>query len=99
MTRAILLHPDDDVAVLVEAAEAGATIEVVGSEGAALLAAMALPLGHKIAVRDLDAGQPVRKYGEVIGMTTGAVRRGDHLHTHNLVSLRAGGGPPVGKPG
>lgn len=44
-----------------------------------------LPAGHKVALRDLPAGRPVRKYGHVIGLTTVAVRAGEHVHVHNLV--------------
>ena len=87
MSRAVLLHPRDDVAVLVEPVDAGAPIEVVGA-AEALTAGAALPLGHKVAVRALAAGEPVRKYGEVIGRTTAAVPRGAHVHVHNLASLR-----------
>lgn len=49
-----------------------------------------IPAGHKFALRDLGAGDPVRKYGEVIGETTAAVERGEWVHIHNLVSRRAG---------
>lgn len=89
MSRAVLLHPGDDVAVLVEPVTADGQIEVVG-EGVAILAATAtLPLGHKIAVRPLALGEPVRKYGEVIGRMTAAAAPGEHVHIHNLVSLRS----------
>jgi altronate dehydratase len=49
----------------------------------------ALPLGHKIALRDLPAGHHVRKYGEVIGALQQPVTAGEHVHVHNLKSLRA----------
>ena len=90
MSRAVLLHPSDDVAVLVEPAAAGETVEIVGGDaGGPLASAAVLPLGHKIAVRALAEGTPVRKYGEVIGRMTATAARGDHIHVHNLVSLRA----------
>lgn len=97
MSRAILLHPGDDVAVLVAAVAAGAPIDLVGGAAPATLrAAAALPLGHKVAVHALAAGSPVRKYGEVIGRTTAPVAAGEHVHVHNLVSLR--GEPPRNGP-
>ena len=43
-----------------------------------------VPRGHKLAVRDLPAGTAVRKYGQVIGMTTAPIAAGEHVHTHNL---------------
>ena len=75
---ALRLHPDDDVAVCVRALETGETVMdgvVVGE---------AIPAGHKVALRDLDVGSPVRKYGQVIGATTAPVRTGDWVHVHNL---------------
>jgi altronate hydrolase len=44
----------------------------------------AVPRGHKVAVRDLQAGAPVRKYGQVIGVATAPIAEGEHVHTHNL---------------
>ncbi len=43
-----------------------------------------VPRGHKVAVRDLPAGAPVHKYGQVIGVTTAPIAVGEHVHTHNL---------------
>jgi altronate hydrolase len=43
-----------------------------------------VPRGHKVAVRDLARGAPVRKYGQVIGVATTPIAAGDHVHTHNL---------------
>jgi altronate dehydratase small subunit len=89
MAKAIVLHDDDDVAVLVEPVTAGGTISVVNRPSLIFAAPRDLPLGHKIALRDLPAGHHVRKYGEVIGRATSAVDAGAHVHVHNLVSLRA----------
>lgn len=94
MSRAVLLHPGDDVAVLVEPAAAGEAVEIVGDAGGdgvggVLATAAALPLGHKIAVRALPAGTAVRKHGEVIGRMTAAAAPGEHVHVHNLASIRA----------
>ncbi len=40
--------------------------------------------GHKVAVRDHHVGEPVRRYGQVIGVATAPIRAGSHVHTHNL---------------
>ena len=87
--RALILNDDDDVAVLVTAAASGSRI-VVHLRGAplSLKVRQSLPTGHKIALRDLPSGHHVRKYGEVIGALKEAVFAGDHIHVHNLVSLR-----------
>ena len=43
-----------------------------------------VPRGHKVALRDVAEGAPVRKYGQVIGAATAPIAAGDHVHTHNL---------------
>lgn len=47
-----------------------------------------VPIGHKIALRDLAVGDTVTKYGEDIGRVVAPVRRGEHVHTHNLKTKR-----------
>jgi altronate hydrolase/altronate dehydratase small subunit len=86
---AIVLHATDDVAVLVGPVEAGGAVVTRGAqEGLILHAALALGAGHKLALHSLVAGTDVRKYGEIIGRLTQSVVPGDHIHIHNLVSLR-----------
>ena len=43
-----------------------------------------VPPGHKLAVRELTPGQPVRRYGQIIGFASQAIRAGQHVHVHNL---------------
>ncbi|WP_329373511.1 altronate dehydratase family protein [Streptomyces sp. NBC_00669] len=73
------LHPDDDVAVALRTLDPGLTLDALE-----LTVADPVPHGHKIAVRDLPAGAAVRKYGQVIGVTSRPVGRGEHVHAHNL---------------
>ena len=47
-----------------------------------------IPVGHKVATRPISAGEPVRKYDQVIGFAAAEILTGDHVHTHN-VELRA----------
>jgi (2R)-sulfolactate sulfo-lyase subunit alpha len=47
-----------------------------------------IPLGHKIALVDLAEGTPLIKYGCPIGKVTKAIKKGDHVHTHNLKTAR-----------
>lgn len=48
-----------------------------------------IPMGHKFAIVDLKAGTEIVKYGEVIGVLVADVTIGEHVHIHNLKSLRA----------
>jgi (2R)-sulfolactate sulfo-lyase subunit alpha len=47
-----------------------------------------VPIGHKIALKDLAVGDTVIKYGEDIGKVVASIRKGDHVHTHNLKTKR-----------
>ena len=43
-----------------------------------------VPAGHKIATRDVDTGQPVRRYNQIIGFATRPIKAGEHVHVHNI---------------
>lgn len=47
-----------------------------------------VPLGHKVALHDISAGEPVVKYGVVIGLATRDIQTGQHVHVHNLKGQR-----------
>lgn len=81
--RLLRLAPDDNVFVLLAPIGAGETL-IAG--GARFRIASPLPLGHKIAARDIAAGEKVLKYGAPIGSATQAIPAGAHVHTHNLRS-------------
>lgn len=48
----------------------------------------AVPLGHKIALRDIKAGETILKYGHDIGRAVADIGSGRHVHTHNLKTKR-----------
>ncbi len=47
-----------------------------------------IPIGHKIALQDLSAGSTVIKYGVDIGKVVAPIKKGDHLHVHNVKTKR-----------
>ena len=47
-----------------------------------------IPLGHKIALKDHAEGDVVLKYGNDIGKVVAAIKKGDHVHIHNLKTKR-----------
>ncbi len=51
-------------------------------------AAMDIPLGHKIALADMKVGDTVLKYGTDIGKVVAPIRKGEHVHIHNLKTKR-----------
>ncbi|KPF90624.1 flagellar biosynthesis protein FlgA [Novosphingobium sp. AAP83] len=48
----------------------------------------AVPIGHKIALRDIADGETIIKYGQDIGKAVAAIRKGEHVHTHNVKTKR-----------
>ena len=47
-----------------------------------------IPLGHKIALKDLKVNDTVIKYGHDIGRVVAKIKTGDHVHIHNLKTKR-----------
>ena len=43
-----------------------------------------IPLGHKIALKDLKEGDTILKYGYDIGKVIKQIKKGDHVHVHNV---------------
>jgi altronate dehydratase len=86
---AIAIHADDDVAVALRTLPVGEVGVRRGGEVVRLAVLEPIPMGHKIALRDLAAGALVRKYGEAIGAAAAPIRAGAHVHVHNLRSRRA----------
>lgn len=80
MNPVIRIHPDDDVVIARQQLLGGT---VLASEGGVTVAGL-VPPGHKVAVRAIAAGAPVRRYGQVIGHATQAIAPGQHVHVHNL---------------
>ena len=92
MEYSILLHePDDDVGVAVadlkKGSEAGA-VTLEGKPAGSVKLRDNVPLGHKVALRDVAAKQPVIKYGRQIGQAVQAIAKGAHVHIHNLKTMR-----------
>lgn len=89
MTNALYIHPDDNVATVLHDVEPGSPIDA-GADAlpARVVARGAIPFGHKVAIRAIARGEHVLKYGASIGMATADIQPGDHVHLHNLRSVR-----------
>ena len=95
MTKGILLHePDDDVGVAVMDLTAGEQVEAVTLEGEPVMEITLVddvPLGHKVAMRNLPMDKHIMEYGEEIGYASVVIDQGAHVHVHNIKSLRWSG--------
>jgi len=76
MNQHIQLHPEDNVAIAVDDFEAGQSMP--GIE-----VAERIPAGHKLALREIPQGEPIRKYNQIIGFASQSIPAGTHVHSHN----------------
>jgi arabinonate dehydratase len=81
MADTLRLHPDDDVVIAKQRIPAGT---VVDTEAGPVALTAAIPAGHKVAIRARATGDPVHRYGQIIGYATEAIAPGEHVHRHNL---------------
>lgn len=77
MTPFIRLHPADDVVIARAQLVGGTTVEGVAVRGL-------IPAGHKVAMRAIAPGEPVRRYNQIIGFASRPIAPGEHVHTQNL---------------
>src|SRR5437660_992782 len=79
---ALLLQEKDSVAVLKKPVKPGDVIHHGSLEWSIT---EPIAAGHKVAVRAVNEGAPVRKYGQIIGFAQKNIPAGAHVHTHNLM--------------
>lgn len=87
MTAAFQIHADDNVATLL--ADSGTeAVKIIGAaQETAVMPLAPIALGHKIALRDIAAGEPVIKYGVAIGVAARDIPRGEWVHLQNCRSM------------
>lgn len=87
--NAILIDPEDNIAVAIDNLKKGQTAIVKGvdfSEKISLI--QDIPFGHKLALTALQEDKEVIKYGEVIGVTMRNIEKGEYVHDHNIKGIR-----------
>lgn len=77
----IHLNPRDNVSIAVRELARGEHVQVAASE---LTLLEPIGAGHKVAMCEIGAGEPVIKFGECIGLATQPIARGGWVHSHNL---------------
>ena len=77
MSMTIRLDPADNVVTATWTLEAGTAVDDV-------VTTAIIPRNHKLASREIKAGEAVRKYAQVIGYATELIVAGGHVHTHNV---------------
>ncbi len=74
--RTLRLHADDNIIVAVDGLPPGSLVDEIAVTGRVLR-------GHKMATEAIAAGQPIKKFGQIIGFAAQDIAPGDHVHTHN----------------
>ncbi|GCE30751.1 galactarate dehydratase [Dictyobacter alpinus] len=80
---AVLLHPEDDVAIARVPLNRGLVLRLPAASGSIEVAQRILS-GHKVSLHTIAEGAPVRRYGSIIGFASQAIQAGEHVHSHNL---------------
>jgi len=92
MIHFVVHSPQDSAGVaVVEDIAAGQTLNgwvLDTGESLNITVSDAIPIGHKLALTDIADGATVIEYGHDIGRAVAPVKRGQHLHVHNLKTKR-----------
>jgi altronate hydrolase len=75
----IRLNPLDDVLIARQP-----LVEGLALPGEHVTVREPVPAGHKVAARRIEVGQPLRRYGQIIGFASQVIEAGQHVHTHNV---------------
>ena len=89
---ALMLSEKDNVATAIEDLAMDTDVPVrLGREVRHVRAVEEIPFGFKIAITEIIKGRVAVKYGEVIGIATSDIRKGEKVHIHNLAGTRGRG--------
>lgn len=92
MIHCVLHDANDTVAVVVvEGVKAGMDLSawiMDEDRTIALKARQDIPIGHKVALKDMATGDTVLKYGLDIGKVVAPIKAGEHAHVHNIKTKR-----------
>jgi altronate dehydratase len=86
-TKIIIVNEKDNVATALEMLRAGIEVSAdIQGHVEKIRILSDIPMGHKLALRNIEKGESVIKYGEPIGQSTSRISRGEYVHVHNVIS-------------
>jgi hypothetical protein len=89
MVNALRIHPDDNVVMALSDLPAGTILDLDGQGGVLDVTTQEpIPFGHKVAIAPIASETDVIKYGASIGLARQNIAPGQHVHVHNLRSVR-----------
>ncbi|MER8792415.1 altronate dehydratase family protein [Mesorhizobium sp. M0983] len=77
-TPVLILHASDNVAIARRMIAQGMAL------GGSIVAKSAVPAGHKVSIRSIKSGEPILRYGQIIGFATKDIEPGLHVHLQNM---------------
>ena len=78
----LIIHESDNVGVALRDLDAGEETRFRGEPAVMILEPV--PAGHKMALRHIEKGGEIVKYGETVGISAVPIRQGAWVHTHNM---------------
>jgi len=91
MKKFIIMNPADNTAVALTDLAVGFNVTVPPVQGATVQLIDPIEFGHKFSLKKITVGDEVLKYGAVIGRASQTIEPGQHVHIHNVESIRARG--------
>ena len=87
MVNVLHIHPADNVVVALRDLPAGTAL-MASDALPQVKTSEPIPFGHKVAIIAIAVGGSVIKYGASIGLAVADISPGQHVHVHNLHSVR-----------
>ena len=85
MKEIIIMNPRDNVGIcLRDFSPEEKLVFQLGHKNLCIALKDPVPMGHKVALTDIQKGNPIVKYGEKIGRATIDITVGQHVHVHNV---------------
>jgi altronate dehydratase small subunit len=89
---ALVINLKDNVATALREIKKGSRVTLKrGRERIGIKLLDDISFGYKFALKDINNGDKIIKYGEVIGKATTLIKSGEHVHVHNVKSQRGRG--------
>ncbi|MFD1780083.1 UxaA family hydrolase [Fredinandcohnia salidurans] len=91
--RTLVMQPTDSVAVSLQDIPQNEEVDVnlSGELSKRILLKDEILFGHKFAIKAIQKGETILKYGEIIGKAIRDIAEGEHVHVHNLEGIRGRG--------
>lgn len=89
MINAMIINEKDNVVVAIEEIKKGDEVSYKNKDKTVSFKALDnIKIYHKIAIKDIETGNPILKYGEHMGLASAKITVGNHVHTHNVKDNR-----------